>query len=334
MKKCFFIIFSLALVACGEVTKQSDTRVNLILDTDMAPDYDDVGAMALMYALADSGQVNVLATVGSNMDENVAPCIEVINQYFNRKDMLVGTPKGKAPSLTTWHKGKRWTEYLPATYPHRIAKSSDAPDAVEIYRKVLSSQPDASVTICTTGFFTNLKNLLLSQPDTYSPLNGKELVKKKVKLLVSMAGEFPESINGEFNVKCDAYSAYIVAQEWPTEIIFSGFEIGVDILTGKEVSKMAVQNSPIKDTYEMCLAQDNPEGRNSWDQTAVLVAIKGYAPYYTLKKGTIVVDSVTGANRWIDNVSGKHACLVEALPDAQMAGIIENYMKHQPMDKQ
>ena len=40
--------------------------VNLILDTDLGPDYDDVGAMALMHALADSGQVNILAVVSSN----------------------------------------------------------------------------------------------------------------------------------------------------------------------------------------------------------------------------------------------------------------------------
>lgn len=333
MKKCVYLLISLLLVACGQMEQKSACKVNLILDTDMAPDYDDVGAMALMYALADSGQVNVLATVGSNKDENVAPCIEVINRYFNRPDMPVGTPKGEAPSRTTWHQGERWTEYLPKAYPHKIANSSEAPDAVGIYRKVLSSQPDESVTICTTGFFTNLKNLLQSKPDAYSPLDGKELIKKKVKLLVSMAGEFPESVNGEFNVKCDAYSAYKVAQEWPTDIIFYGFEIGVDILTGKEVAKLDVQDSPVKDTYEMCLAQDNPEGRNSWDQTAVLVAIKGYAPYYTLKKGTIIIDSISGANRWIDDAAGKHACLVESLPDKQMAEIIENYMKHQPVTK-
>lgn len=83
----------------------------------------------------------------------------------------------------------------------------------------------------------------------------------------------------------------------------------------------------------MCLAQDNPEGRNSWDQTAVLVAIKGYAPYYTLKKGTIIIDSISGANRWIDDAAGKHACLIGSLPDKQMAEIIENYMKHQPVTK-
>lgn len=69
--------------------------VNLILDTDLGPDYDDVGAMALMHALADSGQVNILATLSSNYDERVVPCIEVLNTYFNRPDIPVGAPKSE-----------------------------------------------------------------------------------------------------------------------------------------------------------------------------------------------------------------------------------------------
>ena len=71
----------------------SSPSVNLILDTDLGPDYDDVGAMALMHALADSGQVKILATVSSNLDERVVPCIEVINTYFKRPDIPVGAPK-------------------------------------------------------------------------------------------------------------------------------------------------------------------------------------------------------------------------------------------------
>lgn len=96
--------------------------VNLILDTDLGPDYDDVGAMALMHALADSGQVNILATVSSNKDEHVVPCIEVLNTYFKRPDIPVGAPKSEGgASLTTWHKTK-WTEELPDRYPHETAK--------------------------------------------------------------------------------------------------------------------------------------------------------------------------------------------------------------------
>ena len=202
-KTILFTCLTALLAACSgksAVTAPEETTVqpvNLILDTDLGPDYDDVGAMALMHALADSGQVNILAVVSSNKDEHVVPCIEVLNTYFNRPDIPVGAPKSEGGvSLTTWHKTK-WTEEFPARYPHKTAKTSDASDAVKVYRRILSTQPDSSVVVCTIGFFTNLKDLLLSGGDEYSPLSGCDLVAKKVKRVVSMAGLFPEG--KEFN---------------------------------------------------------------------------------------------------------------------------------------
>ncbi len=254
MKKSLLLmgLFALLISCKGNMSKSeslAETRkpVNLILDTDLGPDYDDVGAMALLHALADSGQVNILATLSSNLDERVVPGIEVLNTYFNRPDIPVGAPKSEpGVSLTTWHKVK-WTDELPAKYPHRTAKTSEAPDALKMYRKILSEQPDNSVVICTIGFFTNLRDLLRSGADEYSDLSGKELVARKVKRLVSMAGLFPEG--KEFNVYCDVPASKVVAEEWPTEIIFSGFEIGNVVLTGKRLVRMKVENSPVKDTY-------------------------------------------------------------------------------------
>ena len=111
MKKYLILLFSFLLLACGKAKNSDIPIVNLILDTDMGPDYDDVGAMTLMYALADSGQVNILATLSSNKDEQAIPCIEVINEYFERSNIPVGAPKNIAPSLTTWHKESKWTDY-------------------------------------------------------------------------------------------------------------------------------------------------------------------------------------------------------------------------------
>ena len=105
MKKSLFLMGLFALfISCKGNVSQTDKPqpVNLILDTDLGPDYDDVGAMALMHALADSGQVNILATLSSNHDERVVPCIEVLNTYFNRPDIPVGAPKSEpGASLTT-----------------------------------------------------------------------------------------------------------------------------------------------------------------------------------------------------------------------------------------
>lgn len=334
MKGILLLLISVLFISCQATNQNNEVaRVNLILDTDIGPDYDDVGAMAVMHALADSGEANIIATISSNMDEHAVPCIEVINNYFNRPDIPVGATKGSGVSLTTWHKEQKWPVVLTEKYKYATDKTSDAPDAVAVYRKILSLAADNSLTICSIGFMTNLRNLLESGADQYSNLSGQELVAKKVNLLVSMAGEFPQSKKGEFNIKQDAVSASYVAEHWPAEILLSGFEIGKDILTGKPTSEMPVSNSPIKETYQLSLAQDNPYGRNSWDQTAVLVAIKGYEPYYTALRGTLIVDQTTGANSWIQNDQGRHAYLVKKMPDEQIALLIEKYMMHQPVKK-
>lgn len=304
--------------------------MNLILDTDLGPDYDDVGAMALMHALADSGKVNILGVMSSNKDERVIPCIDVLNTYFGRPDIPLGAPKSEGGvNLTAGHKEK-WTDYLPANYPHRIRKTSDAPDAIAMYRRILSKQPDKSVVICTVGFFTNLKDLLLSEGDEFTPLTGRELVARKVKHLVSMAAHFP--VGREFNVYCDAPASVEVVTNWPTEIIFSGFEIGDVILTGKTLVKADIGKSPVKDTYELCFKESDPYGRMSWDQTAVLVAINGWEPYYDTERGRLYV-SLEGSNNWKADPEGRHIRLLEKKLPREMELLIENYMMHQPVKK-
>lgn len=331
-KVCLMALATLAVACTSSQNKKNDIEVpsvNLILDTDMGPDYDDVGAMALMYSLADSGQVNVLATLASNKNEFVVPCIDVINNYYGYSDMPIGAPKGDAPNLTTWHKGDKWTELLPSKFMHKVASTSVAPNAVEVYRRVLSQQPDSSVTICTIGFFSNLAELLKSEADSISPLSGIDLIGSKVKLLVSMAGLFPGG--EEFNIICDYPAAAYAINNWPTPIIFSGFEIGEKILTGKGVAQTADTLNPVSMAYAASLAQDNPQGRNSWDQTAVLVACKGVYPYFNVEKGRISIDASSGKNSWVSDVNGPHAYLTWRQTSEQLAALIDGYMKHLPV---
>ena len=328
MKKSLFLmgLFALLISCKGNVSKnipQTDKPqpVNLILDTDLGLDYDDVGAMALMHALADSGQVNILATLSSNHDERVVPCIEVLNTYFNRPAIPVGAPKSEpGASLTTWHKTK-WTDELPANYPHHTAKTSDAPDALKVYRKILSEQPDTSVVICTIGFFSNLRDLLQSGADEYSDLSGKELVAKKVKRLVSMAGLFPEG--KEFNVYCDVPASKVVADEWPTEIVFSGFEIGNVILTGKKLvlrvntgSQMHLENQIEYEYHALELLADS--GR-----TPVPVFVDGSKK--ELPYGVMVMEFLEGsALDYRKNLMEAAECLadIHSVPVKETDGLI------------
>lgn len=303
-----------------------DQPVPVIFDSDMGPDYDDVGALAVLHALADKGEAQILATIASTKYEGVAAVMNVLNTYFNRPGIPVGVPKGEALTMRDF---QHWSDTLIAEYPHRIKKNNEVPGAVDLYRKTLASQPDTSVTIITVGFLTNIADLLQSSPDEFSPLSGKELVEKKVKTLVSMAGAFPSG--KEFNIEEDAASGQYVFEHWERPVLFSGFEIGKRIKTGIPlINNENIQNSPVKDVYRISIpqAEQDSAGRMSWDQTAVLAAVKGPRPYYTLRSGSIVVHE-DGSNSW-DSSGTKQHYLVENWPVSKMQHLINQLMMHQP----
>ncbi|SEW52714.1 nucleoside hydrolase [Chitinophaga arvensicola] len=320
------ISFLAACASSGNAKEATDNATAIIFDSDIGPDYDDVGAIALLHALADSGEAKILATIASNKYEGIAAVLNVYNTYFGRPDIPIGVPAGNAVAdRDTQH----WTDTILANYPHAIQKNSDVPDAVTVYRKVLSKQPDQSVTIVTVGFLTNLDKLLQSPADQISPLSGRELVTRKVKLLVSMAGKFPEG--REYNVFKDSTASVAVFNNWPTKVVFSGFEIGWNVRTGLPLSQNeSIQHSPVKDVFRISIPQskDDAQGRMSWDETAVLVAVRGYAPYYTLQPGKIKV-AADGSNTW-DSTGSGHDYLVEKQSPQEVQSLIEQLMAHQP----
>jgi len=301
----------------------------IIFDSDMGPDYDDVGAITLLHAFADSGEVKILATMASTKYECVACVMNVFNTYFNRPDIPIGVPKGNGLTLRDW---QHWTDTVVTKYAHAIKTNDDVMDAVQLYRKILSKQSDHSVTIVTTGFLTNVSNLLLSMPDQYSLLDGRELVIRKVKQLVCMAGRFPAG--REFNVERDARASQNVFSNWPTPVILSGFEIGQKIKTGLPLIRdNEIQNSPVKTVFSICIpkALEDSAGRMSWDETAVLVAVKGYEPFYRLEYGQMEV-AADGSDIW-HSEGRRHAHLVEDVSPLVVQEYFNKLIKHQPLRK-
>jgi len=316
--------------SCG--TQPQPQPVSVIFDTDMAPDYDDVGALAMLHALADNGEAKILATVSSNMYVNAAPCIEIINIYFGRPDIPIGAPR-KGPNMVDprfTEEYEHWPDVLPTRYTHTIKSSDETPDAVKVYRKILASEPDTSVNIITVGFLTNVAALLQSPPDQFSDLNGKELVKKKVRRLISMAGRFVEGeeVGWEFNVVIDSTASVIVFNEWPTPVLICGFEIGVEILTGLRLIASDIQNSPVKDAFEMGMKLD-VHGRNSWDQTAILAGVRDPLKYFDILKGRMIVNP-NGSNTWEDDPNGPHDRILWKMPKEELTILIEDLMMHTP----
>lgn len=303
----------LMAASCRNNATDTEAVVKLILDTDLGPDCDDAGAFALMYALEEQGKLEVLATIACNRDSRVVPCIKVLNSWYGHKEMCIGAPDpansgvSTAPSMTCWQEDVHWPDSLCLHYAEGDDKVENA---VKVYRKILSGQRDSSVTICSIGFYSNLAALLRSGGDEYCPLSGKELVARKVVRLVSMAGAFPGG--KEFNIESDVEAARIVSEEWPGEIVFSGFEIGERVWTGRRLLEEAEKHgaafsgNPVVDAYAGQLRYGELEtGHNSWDGTAMLIAVLGPEPYFELCRGRLVICE-DGSNGWQEDSKGPH----------------------------
>jgi inosine-uridine nucleoside N-ribohydrolase len=331
-KIVYFIVIFCSYVTAGRsqsADKGKSSPVPIIFDTDIGPDYDDVGAITLLHAMADSNECNILATIASNRYHRVAAVLNLFNTYFRRPDMPIGVVRQGGVAVGSI---QNWDSVIVAKYPHRVQSNEQAEDAVSLYRKILSAQSDQSVTIVTVGFLTNMADLLRSKPDHHSPLDGKSLVQKKVKQLVCMAGRFDHEMGKfkEFNVVKDAASSKIVFNEWNTPVIFSGFEIGVNVLSGLPLVNSSIQNSPVKEVYQISIPKDpqDKNGRMSWDQTAVLIAVRGYERYYDGVKGKVIAKD-DGSNSWDYNSEG-HIYLKDKLPVAEVTAVINQLMLHQP----
>lgn len=324
------------LLLLARPASAAEGPVKVVFDTDMASDVDDVGALAVLHALADLGEAEILAAGISSRNEHVGPCLDAINTWYGRPEIPIGGQRGIQvgyPKDSGEGQESKYAEAVGKAFPHRLARSSDAPDAAALYRRVLSAQPDGSVVIVSVGFLTNLKALLDSRPDPVSPLDGEALVKRKVRLWVCMGGKFPDGRfddgSGEYNVKVDTAASIRAVHDWPTPVVFSGFEIGARVFTGRGL-RAAPEASPVRAAYRHFNGLEN---RESWDQTAVLYAVRGLRDYWTESEAGLCLMHARvpfGFNAWVPWPRGRHRYLVEKMPPAELGRVVEGLMSRPP----
>ena len=153
-----------------------------------------------------------------------------------------------------------------------------------------------------------------------------------MKQLVCMAGSFPAG--NEWNVRMDAASSKIVFDNWETPVLFSGVEIGFTITTGLPlINNDDIKASPVKDVYRISipLSLQDSAGRMSWDQTAVLIAVKGYKPWWNIQTGKIII-AENGSNTWEKGAS-LHSYLIESQSPIIIRDLINRLMLHQPVKR-
>jgi len=290
--------------------------VPVIFDTDMCEDCDDVAALAMLHALESRGRCRLLAVTVTADHPLAAPFVDCVNTFYGRPDIPIGVvrPGGVKPPSRYLNLAAQKTE-AGLRYPHDLLDSKDAPDAVTLIRKTLAAAGDGSVVIIQAGFSTNLARLLDSPADAASRLPGVELVAKKVRLLELMAGAF-EPIEGnaayaEYNVIRDRAAAAVIAARWPTEAVWSGFEIGAalpypsqSILEDYRVAA----HHPVAAAYR--LVSPPPQDRPSWDLTSVIDAVLGDRGYFECSPPGKVTVTDQGATVFAPDATGKHRYLI------------------------
>ena len=260
----------------------------VIFDTDMGNDVDDALALGVLHALSNRGECRLIGVTLTNANPAAVPYIQLVNRFYGHPEIPVG-------SATKSIKGGADDHYLSATLksaPENLqhAKSTTrAEGAVPLLRKLLAQSAE-TVTIVQVGFSTNLAALLDSKPDSISPLSGADLVRQKVALLSAMAGNFTGG-QPEYNVKLDIPAARGVFERWPTPIIFSGYEIGRDLLypaPNIEHDFSYVKWHPVAASYRAY--HKMPYNRPTWDLTAALEAVRRDRNYFgTSAEGQVKV---------------------------------------------
>ncbi len=291
--------------------------VRLIFDTDICGDCDDVLALGMIHALQSRGHCRLLAVTISVDHEQAAPFVDAVNTFYGRGDIPIGVVgQGgvveKSAFLSLVDEKDANGQYR---YPHDLISGRSAPAATAVLRRTLAAQPDHSVVIAQVGFSTNLARLLDSHPDEHSPLTGAELVGRKVKRLSLMAGAFT-TIEGnshyrEYNVVKDIKSAQVLAERWPTAMVYSPFEIGIALpypATSIERDYGYVPHHPLAEAY--IRRNPPPHNRPTWDLTSVLYAILPDRGYFGLSpRGRVTVEA-DGFTRFGEDSQGHHAYLV------------------------
>ena len=285
---------------------------DLIFDTDIGPDCDDVGALAMLNIFANAHRCGIAAVTHCTSNPYGAGCADAVNRWYGHPEVPVGTTDRR--DFLAEH--EKYNRYITENYPNRYTRRQPEA-AVRVLRRALASAAPDSVIICAVGPLNNLAELLASKPDAISPYSGRELIESRVHRLVTMAGS--ESF-GEFNVVCDLPASKAVLETWPGEVWVSPFELGCEVMTGGFRDRLSPDHIVCK-SYELYTKNGL---RDSWDLTAVWAAVLGEAPIFTLGEPCSLQLDEKGVMKILPEAEGKVRVLYAAADKPTIAAALDS----------
>ncbi len=144
----------------------------------------------------------------------------------------------------------------------------------------------------------------------------------------------------------DWMSSRIALENWPTPIVFTDYQYGMDCFAGRAIAESDIRDSPIADVFRGsmpsrdAIAKDagghlrgcnGIQGRAAWDETAVLIAVRGTETYFNAHRGTYRMIGEKGENEWIpDEEVGPHVRVTEKVNKAAVGKEIDELMCRTP----
>lgn len=279
----------------------------VIYETDMCLDVDDVGALAILHALANNKEAEILAVCFNEVHPFGASAIDAINTWYGRGDIPIGIYKKPlaAPDISLYLE--------PVSKLPNDINRKNVPSALEVYQKVLTDQADSSVTIISVGFLNNLNDLLNENPD---------LIAKKVKELVIMGGLNNDGFNLSRHNLVSASEN--IMKNWPTPLVLS--QPGGSIFTGPGLKDTPL-NNPVREGYYKFFS-NNFCDRPSWDQVAVLYGVRGLSDYFS--RNTTITGTLRNGFKY-QMKAGHRSFLEPLLSNESYARIIQDLMVESPL---
>lgn len=291
----------------------------IVLDTDFETDCDDAGALCVLHTLARRKAAEIAGVVASICSPWPAAGVRALNLLADFPEIPVGSNRDYPNTeryLAHRERTRLYNRALVQACPEAAPERFNPEEGIALYTRLLRQSPDHSVTVCAIGLLTLLAELLRREP---------ELVRCKVKLLVTMAnGVWPEG-EDTFNWAMDPGAAEFVLANWPSPIRVT--PVGGDVLT------TFGPNHPAGIAYE-CWGGVPGYLRPSWDLLAVLSAA-GLADQYGYTgragRGRVAYDAASGRHRWQAAADGTHECLSLLRSPHETADWVASFMINEPI---
>ena len=99
-----------------------------------------------------------------------------------------------------------------------------------------------------------------------------------------------------------------------------------DVFAGNIPSREEVRRDPAL-WQRRCFGMG---GRSAWDETAVLIAVRGIEPYFGCERGTYRMVGNEGEDEWRPDPASRDCRVTEAISKAEIGRVLDHLMLQSP----